>query len=131
MDSRYPQNWQEIATTLKEKEGWRCYRCGVQCLAPHRLPLHGFRDPKHRIYLLQVHHWDGQPENNEPENLVCLCTCCHLYVHRRHAVSVTPGQLRLFDLKPWHCTPPKALPIIELPVQLQIPPVWTQLTLGI
>jgi hypothetical protein len=127
MASRYPENWHQIATALKEKEQWRCYRCGIQCLS-RRLP-HSFRDSKRRIYLLQVHHWDGQPENNDPSNLVCLCTRCHLYVHRRHAVSVTPGQLRLFDLGPWHRTAPKALPIIESLVQLKIPLARTQLAL--
>jgi hypothetical protein len=88
MDSRYPKDWPKIATALKEREQWRCYRCGVQCFSPSRRPLHGFRDSKRRIYLLQVHHWDGQPENNDLSNLVCLCTRCHLYVHRRRGGSV-------------------------------------------
>jgi hypothetical protein len=129
MDSRYPDDWQKIATALKEKEQWRCHRCGVQCISPHRKPLHGFRDPRQRIYLLQVHHWDGQPENNDPSNLVCLCTCCHLYAHRRQGVSVTPGQLRLFNVSLWQTLPPRAEPKVERPVQLQIPTVKTQLCL--
>jgi hypothetical protein len=69
MDSRYPKDWKEIATALKKKEQWRCYLCGIQCIAPHRMPMHGFRDSKKRVYLLQVHHWDGQPENNIASNL--------------------------------------------------------------
>jgi hypothetical protein len=128
MDSRYPKDWKEIATALKKKEQWRCYLCGIQCIAPHRMPMNGFRDSKKRVYLLQVHHWDGQPENNIASNLVCLCTSCHLKIHRRTG-SLTPGQVWLFDLNPWHVIPQRAKPIIEKVVQLQIPIIKEQLKL--
>ncbi len=32
--SRYPTDWKEIALTIKEREGWHCYRCGVLGLRP-------------------------------------------------------------------------------------------------
>jgi HNH endonuclease len=130
MNSRYPKDWQDIATALKKNERWRCYRCGIQCFSPNHRPLGGFRNSAKRVFLLQVHHWDGNPENNQPENLVCLCTGCHLEVHRRIG-SMTPGQVALFDTNCLHQTLPRALPIIEGSVQLKIPKIVVQLSLDL
>jgi hypothetical protein len=128
--SRYPDDWRKIATKLKEKEKWRCYRCGIQCISPRRKPQNGFRDPRQRVYLLQVHHWDGKPENNVQENLVCLCTGCHLKIHRRVG-SLTPGQMPLFNTSPWYRIPNRANPIPEVVVQLKIPITKVQLHLKV
>lgn len=130
MDSRYPKDWLNIATALKDNERWRCFRCGIQCFSPSRRPIGGFRDSAKRVFLLQVHHWDGDPENNQPDNLVCLCTSCHLEVHRRIG-SLTPGQVPLFDVNNLRQTPPRAIPIIEYYVQLNIPKVVVQLSLDL
>jgi hypothetical protein len=65
----YPSNWAELAKRVKEAAGWRCEACG----APHN-PAAG--------YCLTVHHKDGDPGNNNPENLVALCQRCHLKVQR-------------------------------------------------
>jgi hypothetical protein len=35
-------------------------------------------------HILEVHHKDRDPWNNEPENLICLCDTCHKYEHKRH-----------------------------------------------
>lgn len=32
---------------------------------------------------LDIHHIDGDPSNNSPENLQCLCRSCHIRVHRK------------------------------------------------
>jgi hypothetical protein len=42
----------------------------------------------------QVHHIDGNPSHNDLSNLVCLCSGCHLRLHR-HNPKPTPGQLSL------------------------------------
>jgi hypothetical protein len=127
MNSRYPMNWREIATDLKKKEKWQCYACGLQCLNPETMVLKGFSDSKKRMYLLQVHHWDLMPENNSPENLVCLCTSCHLGIHRRSG-KTTPGQLILFDISPWYSLPGKAKLIKKRAVQLKLQVARMQLS---
>jgi hypothetical protein len=86
--SRYPENWKEIALAIKEREGWHCYRCGVRCLRPGEKLF----SAKSRAFLIQVHHWDCDPGNNSPENLVALCTVCHLHMHQQRHGSVVVGQ---------------------------------------
>ena len=65
-----PENWEALATAVKEAAGWRCEQCGH----PHE-PAAG--------YTLTVHHIDGDPGHNAPENLVALCQRCHLGLHGR------------------------------------------------
>ena len=31
---RYPDNWSDIALSIKEAASWRCRHCGKQCLLP-------------------------------------------------------------------------------------------------
>ncbi|HEY9693894.1 MAG TPA: hypothetical protein V6D15_16950 [Oculatellaceae cyanobacterium] len=45
---------------------------------------------------LTVHHANYTPEDNHAENLIPLCTACHLSYHTRKKSSITPGQLSLF-----------------------------------
>jgi 5-methylcytosine-specific restriction endonuclease McrA len=45
---------------------------------------------------LAVHHRNRIPEDNRPENLIALCTACHLSYHNRGQSNVSPGQLSLF-----------------------------------
>jgi hypothetical protein len=45
---------------------------------------------------LTVHHRNRIPEDNRPENLIALCTACHLSYHNRGQSNVSPGQLSLF-----------------------------------
>lgn len=47
----------------RSKQGWRCPGCGRS------------RDEVERV---DVHHRDGNPKNNDPDNLVALCKRCHL-----------------------------------------------------
>ena len=35
LNSRYPDNWPEIAFKLKQEANWKCALCGWQCLKPH------------------------------------------------------------------------------------------------
>jgi len=81
--SRYPENWTEIALAVKEAADWRCQRCGLQC----RRPGEPFDTQRHT---LTVAHWpDSDTMNCAPENLLALCSACHLRadapMHARHA----------------------------------------------
>lgn len=92
--SRYPKNWDEIAMRVKEKAGWTCKQCKLKCLQPDSLVVLSKSD---RAKLtLTVHHADYTPENNQPENLIALCSACHLGAHRGGRKNIIPGQLSLF-----------------------------------
>lgn len=63
----YPDNWPQIAHSIKEAAGWNCERCGH----PH--------DPQ-AGYALTVHHLDGDKSNCRWWNLAALCQRCHLHI---------------------------------------------------
>ncbi|MEC4988842.1 MAG: HNH endonuclease [Oscillatoria sp. PMC 1068.18] len=93
---RYPDNWKEIATAIKEAAEWKCSKCHRQCLKPGEKTE---RSLSERIaYTLAVHHWNRNPDDNRVENLVALCTGCHLSYHQGGKSNVSPGQLKLFEL---------------------------------
>jgi hypothetical protein len=117
--SRYPDNWKEIALAIKEREGWHCYRCGVRCLRPGEKLF----SAKSRAFLIQVHHWDCDPGNNNPENLVALCTVCHLHMHRQRHGSIAVGQ-GMLGLDVARCLPSRSAPRMPLAVQLML---WERL----
>jgi 5-methylcytosine-specific restriction endonuclease McrA len=89
----YPENWSEIAATVKQAAGYRCNRCGLKCLPPHDSYRHLDLSLRRKLSA-QVHHLDGNPAQNDKSNLVCLCSGCHLRMHR-HRPQPTPGQLSL------------------------------------
>ncbi len=69
----YPADWPAIARAVKTAAQWRC----ADCQAVHHPPSG---------YGLTVHHIDGDPGHNAPENLVALCQRCHLRWHARGLV---------------------------------------------
>ena len=91
---RYPANWKEIATTIKNNAGWRCRDCGMQCIKPGDDTL-DLTLSQRMAKTLNVHHSNYLPEDNRPENLIPLCSGCHLTYHNRRQSHVTPGQLSL------------------------------------
>ncbi|MEG4443436.1 HNH endonuclease [Microcoleus sp. AT9_B5] len=91
---RYPDNWSEIALSVKENAGWRCAKCRQQCLRPGKQS--GLTKSERCALTLAVHHRNRIPEDNRPENLIALCTACHLSYHNRGQSNVSPGQLSLF-----------------------------------
>ncbi|MDM3845972.1 MAG: HNH endonuclease signature motif containing protein [Aphanizomenon gracile PMC638.10] len=91
---RYPKEWKQLSKSIKEKANWRCQKCDRVCLRPGEKP----HTTKPRAYDLQVHHWNRDPSDNRPENLVALCPKCHLSYHRGGKGNVSLGQLSLFDL---------------------------------
>ena len=66
--------WRRLRRVVIERDGWSCQRCGRH--AP-----------------LEVHHADGDPGNNELENLTTLCRRCHIELHKP---AVAP------DVAAWH-----------------------------
>lgn len=70
---RYPSDWKKIAFGVKEKAGWKCQnpKCGLQCRKP------GEKFDTHKR-TLTVHHINHEPEDCRPENLIALCSTCHL-----------------------------------------------------
>ena len=91
---RYPKNWREIALSVKESALWRCAKCNQQCLRPGKKS--GLTKSERCSLTLTVHHRNRIPEDNRPENLIALCTACHLSYHNRGQSNVSPGQLSLF-----------------------------------
>jgi len=91
---RYPDNWREIALSVKENAGWRCTKCRQQCLRPGKQS--GLTKSERCALTLTVHHRNRIPEDNRLENLVALCTACHLSYHNRRESNISPGQLSLF-----------------------------------
>lgn len=89
----YPENWPAIARKVKDNAGWHCEECG----ALHN-PQIG--------YCLTVHHIDGDPGNNDPQNLVALCQRCHLGLHGRKRI----GQLMFYFIWPAWLKRRKELP---------------------
>lgn len=68
---RYPANWKQIALAKKESVGWICENCGMQCRKP------GEKFDSH-VRTLTVHHINHTPEDCRLENLIALCSGCHL-----------------------------------------------------
>lgn len=68
---RYPKDWKQIATQVKEKAGWKCEECGKQCRRP------GEPFDTHRR-TLTVAHLNHTPEDCRRENLRALCAPCNL-----------------------------------------------------
>lgn len=80
--SRYPPDWDAIALAVKVAADWVCQDCGRQCRRP------GEPFDTHRR-TMSVHHLgvarpDGSPgdmhdkQDCRPENLLALCSKCHL-----------------------------------------------------
>ena len=83
-----------IALSVKESALWRCTKCNQQCLRPGKKS--GLTKSERCSLTLTVHHRNRIPEDNRPENLIALCTACHLSYHNRGQSNVSPGQLSLF-----------------------------------
>lgn len=102
----YPANWDQISRHVRAEALWRCEECEVADReVGYRWPDTGgeFRavDAKHSVAVFQclkdlrgpnatftrivltVHHIDGDPTNNERNNLVALCQRCHLQADAR------------------------------------------------
>lgn len=71
LDERYHPQWQSISRYIRELFNHHCAFCGKHCAT---------RTRQHD--LLQVHHIDENPQNNDFENLIPLCAVCHLRIEK-------------------------------------------------
>lgn len=67
-DNGYPFDWSIISATTKREAGYKCFICEQYQLDNTSL-------------ILNVHHKDYNPQNNQPDNLVVLCRDCHVRLH--------------------------------------------------
>ena len=87
IDQRYHPEWETISRYVRELFDFYCARCGKDC-----------RNSINADSVLQVHHIDENPGNNDLENLIPLCAACHLKIEkeaRLHAPN-NETQLELF-----------------------------------
>ena len=92
---RYPDNWKELALSVKEAANWRCQCCNRLCYKSGERP-EGITRSERAIKTLAVHHRNHMLEDNRLENLLAVCTTCHLAMHTRRNGSTSPGQLSLW-----------------------------------
>jgi hypothetical protein len=86
--SRYPADWADISTEVKERAGWRCEctgECGRgthsgRCPNRHGAPAYGTGS----TVILTTAHLDHTPENCDRTNLRAMCQGCHLHYDRDH-----------------------------------------------
>ncbi len=71
-DSRYHQEWATLSRYIRKLFNQHCAKCGQD-----------FTDAdSSRGEVLQVHHIDENPGNNAVENLIPLCSRCHLRIEK-------------------------------------------------
>jgi hypothetical protein len=64
--------WREVQRVVRNRDGYRCVRCGTAKLGRRSLHLH------------HVKPWAGNPELRfAPDNIVTLCADCHRAAHRK------------------------------------------------
>ena len=88
IDQRYHPEWDTVSRYVRELFDFYCAKCGKDC-----------RNSKNSKSVLQVHHIDENPGNNDLENLIPLCATCHLKIEkeaRLHA-PYNETQLELFE----------------------------------
>ena len=86
----YPENWEAIATAIKESTNWKCEQCGKQCrrngeswaefFSDWNMQTEYFADAIEHTqrFVLTVAHLDHIPEHCDRSNLKALCAPCHL-----------------------------------------------------
>ena len=88
IDQRYHPEWDTISRYIRELFDFYCARCDKDC-----------RNSKNADSVLQVHHIDENPGNNELENLIPLCAACHLKIEKEARLHAPYNaiQLELFE----------------------------------
>jgi hypothetical protein len=97
---RYRPDWKDFSHTIKCEAKWTCQRCGKVCRQKgesieafaNRLfkpQSEAWKDAliHPQKYCLTVAHLDQDPSNDAPENLLALCTKCHLTYDRPHLTA--------------------------------------------
>ena len=88
IDHRYHPEWDTVSRYVRELFDFYCARCHKDC-----------RNSKNADSVLQVHHIDENPGNNELENLIPLCAACHLKIEKEARLHAPYNaiQLELFE----------------------------------
>ena len=88
IDKRYHPEWDTVSRYVRELFDFYCAKCGKDC-----------RKSKSAESVLQVHHIDENPGNNELENLIPLCAACHLKIEKEARLHAPYNaiQLELFE----------------------------------
>jgi hypothetical protein len=84
-----------LALKVKEAAGWQCQCCGKKCYKPGE-KLEELTRSEWTADILQVHHRNHDPSQNQISHLQAVCAACHLNLHRSRYRSVSPGQLSLW-----------------------------------
>lgn len=112
--SLYPDNWDDIATKVKEEADWCCEECGRVCRPPGQrwvdfaseLIQLGWQVEdldRPQQFTLTVAHLDHIPANCDRSNLRALCSVCHLRYDnqfrllKRRLKQERQGQLSLLE----------------------------------
>ena len=82
-DPRYHEEWPEISRYVRLLFNHHCARCGKDCSTP-----------QNQRELLQVHHIDGNPGNNNLENLIPLCSVCHLQIEKEARIHAPHAHIQ-------------------------------------
>ncbi|MBG55555.1 MAG: HNH endonuclease [Deltaproteobacteria bacterium] len=87
-DQRYHPEWETVSRYVRELFDFFCAKCGKNC-----------RNSKKSDSVLQVHHIDANPGNNDLENLIPLCATCHLKIEKEARLHAPYDviQLELFE----------------------------------
>ncbi len=87
-DQRYHPEWETVSRYVRELFDFYCAKCGKDC-----------RNSKKADSILQVHHIDANPGNNDLENLIPLCAVCHLKIEKEARLHAPYDviQLELFE----------------------------------
>ena len=88
IDQRYHPEWETVSRYVRELFDFYCAKCGKDC-----------RNSKKADSILQVHHIDANPGNNDLENLIPLCAVCHLKIEKEARLHAPYDviQLELFE----------------------------------
>jgi len=97
--AKYPDDWNEIETRIKEQAGWRCEQCCLQC----RRPGEPFDTHKRTLTVAHINHVEMDCRD---ENLVALCPQCHLAYDQTRKVMQRLAKKRItiakvYKLPPW------------------------------
>ncbi len=88
IDQRYHPEWETVSRYVRELFDFYCARCSKDC-----------RNANDPDSVLQVHHIDENPGNNDLENLIPLCAACHLKIEKEARLHAPYNliQLELFE----------------------------------
>jgi 5-methylcytosine-specific restriction endonuclease McrA len=67
----YIDRWNEIRKEIYKRDNWTCQECHNKCS--------GIKSKTYKR--IQCHHIDQDKKNCNPNNLITLCSSCHIRIH--------------------------------------------------